>query len=546
MENSWIQLNDLSDEILLIIFKKLPTTEVLYSLASVSIRFNRIAYDSVFTNHLTFLMAASDGFVYPLPNPVLDRFYLHILPEIHQSVQWLELESQSMQRILFATSYPNLYGISLYNIEAKTFISLFTGETSVMHTLRNQISALVIDISTNETQRFTRDDNEILFTHIFTMFTNLQYLNFSPSSFGHQRLSFRTQPPTIISTNLLKLHVSLNDFNDCLYLLDGSFNQLHTLYVNISFIVSTNVSVNNKKKLPTLKCFSLQCDMSGNVYDELILPLLRRMMNLEKLDLCLSVSGRKSFVDGNDLKINIINHMPRLYKFIFNIRSSSCFYNEVNLPSNKFIQETFRDFKDKEIIYYVDYFPKRRESRCHIYSYPYRLKDYYDITNNFSGGIFKCVRKVSLFDERPFEHQFFLRISQSFPLVEYLTVVNEKRQIDKRFRKTKNEVQNLLIIQYPYLKYLNLIDTCIDYHEQFLCDTKMCLPFDVNVYMNYKIVRKVTRNFRRNSTRSNCAKMGYVYLSREAKCCGSLNEFFCPKLQFPEHIQDYFPHAQIK
>ena len=57
-------------------------------------------------------------------------------------------------------------------------------------------------------------------------------------------------------------------------------------------------------------------------YDELIVPLLHRMLNLEKLSLYLVTSVRKTFIDGNDLKKNIINHMPRLNKFTFNIRSS--------------------------------------------------------------------------------------------------------------------------------------------------------------------------------------------------------------------------------
>ncbi|CAF2544542.1 unnamed protein product [Rotaria sp. Silwood2] len=86
-------------------------------------------------------------------------------------------------------------------------------------------------------------------------------------------------------------------------------------------------------------------------------------------------------------------------------------------------------------------------SYCHIYSYPYTLKYYDDITNNFPGGILIYVRKVSLFDERPFEHEFFLRIQKSFPFMEELTVRNEKRQINKQFRKSKNSsILNILIL----------------------------------------------------------------------------------------------------
>ncbi|CAF2177364.1 unnamed protein product [Rotaria magnacalcarata] len=109
---------------------------------------------------------------------MLDRLCLHILPEIHQKIQWFDLESRSMKRILLTTPYPNLYGISLYNIQTETAIGLFTDETSAICTLKSQISTLVIDISTNEIQKFPANDNAIIFTHIFILFTNLQYFNF--------------------------------------------------------------------------------------------------------------------------------------------------------------------------------------------------------------------------------------------------------------------------------------------------------------------------------------------------------------------------------
>ncbi|CAF1085195.1 unnamed protein product [Rotaria magnacalcarata] len=146
MEYSCVQLYDLPDEILIIILKK-------------------IGY-------------YGNGFVYPLPNSMLDRLCLHILPEIHQKIQWFDLESRSMKRILLTTPYPNLYGISLYNIQTETAIGLFTDETSAICTLKSQISTLVIDISTNEIQKFPANDNAIIFTHIFILFTNLQYFNF--------------------------------------------------------------------------------------------------------------------------------------------------------------------------------------------------------------------------------------------------------------------------------------------------------------------------------------------------------------------------------
>jgi hypothetical protein len=66
-------------------------------------------------------------FAYPLPDPIVDRFCLHILPKIHQNVKWLDLESLSMERVL-STNYPNLSGIALYNIQLERAVHLLSGK----------------------------------------------------------------------------------------------------------------------------------------------------------------------------------------------------------------------------------------------------------------------------------------------------------------------------------------------------------------------------------------------------------------------------------
>jgi hypothetical protein len=137
MEYSYVQLDDLPDEILMIIFKKLNNIILLYSLIGVNIRLNKILCDSIFTNRLTLvnfvpshlLMKRSSPiyFAYPLPDPIVDRFCLHILPKIHQNVKWLDLESLSMERVL-STNYPNLSGIALYNIQLERAVHLLSGK----------------------------------------------------------------------------------------------------------------------------------------------------------------------------------------------------------------------------------------------------------------------------------------------------------------------------------------------------------------------------------------------------------------------------------
>ncbi len=252
-------------------------------------------------------------------------------------------------------------------------------------------------------------------------------------------------------------------------------------------------------------------------------------MNLKKLDLSLPTLTYKPFIDGHNLTQNIINHMPLLNMFTFNIHSLTNFYNPNNIPSNEYIQETFRDFPNKQILSDVDYFQETGYSQCHIYSYPYpcQVRYYNGITNNFPGGIFQWVREVSLHDERPFEHEFFLRISQSFPFVNTLTIHNEKAQRNKQFRKSQNK--HLSIIEFLYLADLYLDYAHKDYYEQFLFENKSCLPNDIYVRMDYRLAKKVTHNFRRNITRSNCAKMRFVS--------------FQSNLTFSDHIKDYFPRA---
>ncbi|CAF1289888.1 unnamed protein product [Rotaria sp. Silwood1] len=515
MEDLSFNLNGLPDEILIIILKKLHNVEVLYSLIGVNKRLNTIAQDSIFTSHLTLTNYLND-FTYSFTDPMLDQFCLEILPSIHHKIKWLYLESTSMERILLATNYPDLYGLSLYDIDVEKAITLFNDDIAFTHVNKNQISSLVIDISKDKNYISRQDITNTIFTNIFTMFTNLQYLNFSPTLIWHQRLSFDMVSPNVLSSNLLELHVSVIYFTDLLYLLNECFNQLRILYVNVHRIIGRSPTIHSEEKLPNLRCFSLYSDMRVHFYDELIVPLLNRMLNLEELDLHLRVDRYKGFIDGNDLKENIINYMPRLNKFTFNICLFNRTSNQINLRSNEDIQRTFKDFKNNQIISCVDYFQEKKYSYCHIYSYPYRMKYYDNITNNFPGGLFKYVHKVSLYDEHPFEHEFFLQIAQSFPFMKELTVNNCKPQKNKLY----NDNKDFSIIEYPYLTSLSLIEVHDDYIEQFLLDMKIVpyralsstLLFIEQTSARLEIIRVLSNSFRSVLSLSSNDLVHCVYL----------------------------------
>ncbi|CAF1366169.1 unnamed protein product, partial [Rotaria magnacalcarata] len=251
----------------MIIFQELNQLDVLLSLADVSKRLDKIGHDRNFTSHLTVFECLSKGNIRSLPGRIVDRF-LEVLPSIHDQIKWLNLEATYMERILLATDYPSLYGLGLYGIDIKKAISFFTEDNVFARRVGNQISYLVIDMVPNN-EMSSRYLHNIVFTDVFTMFINLQYLKFYPSSLAFHGLIFDKSLPTFVSSTLLELHVNVHSFTDCLYLLDGRFKQLRNCHVNIFHIKSTSLTIANEEKLPNLRCFSIRSIMRTHVYDEL-------------------------------------------------------------------------------------------------------------------------------------------------------------------------------------------------------------------------------------------------------------------------------------
>ncbi|CAF4790606.1 unnamed protein product, partial [Rotaria sp. Silwood2] len=103
--------------------------EVLYSLMGVNQRFDRIVHDKIFTRDLCLLeYCPIDDSTFPLPDPIIDRFCSKILPEIGHHIKTLFLSRTSIERILYATNYPNLNHLGLCDTEYKVAQSLFAGK----------------------------------------------------------------------------------------------------------------------------------------------------------------------------------------------------------------------------------------------------------------------------------------------------------------------------------------------------------------------------------------------------------------------------------
>ncbi|CAF2981008.1 unnamed protein product [Rotaria sp. Silwood2] len=460
---------------------------------------------------------------------ILNRFCLQILPSIHHKIEWLDLESSSMNYILGAANYPNLHTLGLFNINEESARCLFTDKKLSSDIFKDQIRRLFITIDNNNITELTMIN---ILNYMLTVFTNLICLTLYESSYKNRvLLCFDDPPPTTFRcSTLLKLNIRVQCFEDCLYLLDGRFNQLHTLNVDVVDVYYHD-EIQNQGDLPNLKYFSLSSAYKTYHYNKTILPLLNRMSNLEELGLYLTVYVNETFIDGNHLKKNIINRMPRLNQFRFSINSIMCINNLIYFPSTEDIQQTFIDFPN-EIISYVEYLSEFREGRCHIYSYPSLMSYYGDITNNFPGGLFEYVRAVSLCDDAPFEHEFFIQIQKSFPFLEQLSLINHKSQNRKQSYELNNDNQNLSPIEYLFLNEINLFSAHDDYVEQFLLNTRTFLPNNVSLYINYKSLERVTHNFTRDATRINSTKINYLNLRAQ-------NE------NFNLSLKEYFLHAKI-
>ncbi|CAF4539221.1 unnamed protein product [Rotaria sp. Silwood2] len=531
MKYSCIELNDLPDEILLIIFKKLDNLEVLYSFQGVNERLNKIIHDPIFTCRLSFLKWSFNKCINKFSSAlILNKFCSQTLPKINTKIKWLDLESESMKNILDAVDYPNLYALGLYNIEEETAESLFTDERLISSIFKNQITKLIISIDPNKKKLYTMKN---ICIYIFTIFINLTHLIFNDASYeNNARLLFDIPSSSFSSSSLLVLNIKVQTFAMCLYLLDGRFDQLQTLYIELANIFPPSEEIKNQRKIPNLKCFVLSCIMRTPYYDQLILPLIYRMSNLEELSLDLTISVEETFIDGHNLTKNILNHMLQLKQFTFNISSWMFINNEMNLPSKESIQQTFNDFQYTKVISYVDFFLRSyKDGLCHICSYPSLIRRYEYVTNNFPGGLYRYVRIVSLFDEYPFEHEFFIQIAKSFPVMEKLTINNRYAQNQKESYKLMNDKSNLSIAKYNYLIELQIDRAHDDYIEEFLCSTKTYFQNNILLDVHYEPLLRATNCFTRDDTRINCTKVNELSLFGQveySKCC-----------------KDYFPFATI-
>ncbi|CAF1077709.1 unnamed protein product [Rotaria sordida] len=80
-----------------------------------------------------------------LPDAVLDRFCLEILPKIHHKIEWLDVESSSIERILLLTNYSNLNGLRLYDLTSERARDFFTDDNVQLLDLPDELILIIMN-----------------------------------------------------------------------------------------------------------------------------------------------------------------------------------------------------------------------------------------------------------------------------------------------------------------------------------------------------------------------------------------------------------------
>ncbi|CAF1534300.1 unnamed protein product [Rotaria magnacalcarata] len=257
--------------------------------------------------------------------------------------------------------------------------------------------------------------------------------------------------------------------------------------------------------LPNLKCFSLESYFQFQQYKK-IPSLLRRMPYLEHLTLYLLRKDRNTIIDGTCVQDDILVHVPQLHSFTFYINT----YIEIDGLSHdlsrEHIQQTLINIGQQNASCIVNYL-SRCSVTCSIFCLPFTFSYLEYLGNVFPNIVFNYVTYLIVDDVDAFRHEFFVRIARSFPILKYLCIYNDEPQGSGDLTLSSDHSQSYSMIEYPHLTSLDVSSSDKDYLEQFLNETKAYVSCLTELEVSHRDLKTVTKNFTREETRRNCAKV---------------------------------------
>ncbi|CAF1248296.1 unnamed protein product [Adineta steineri] len=150
----------------------------------------------------------------------------------------------------------------------------------------------------------------------------------------------------------------------------------------------------------------------------------------------------------------------------------------------------------------------------HVFTLPFEFIKLVSIGNIFPNIVFNNVIELWIHDIVPFQYEFFLRITQSFPLLQRL-FVTDLTSLSYQRKKSPNNIQADQIVKYPHLILLDIKGLNNDCIEQFLNETKTYLPCLTILRVSYEQLQITTEDFTREVTRKNCANVRRLITGRE-------------------------------
>ena len=110
------------------IMSKISNVDVLHSFVDANVKLDRLARDFVHTRSIDLTEISSNDEIQPLSNEMLDRFYEHILPRIHQNIECLTVESSSIHRLFQSINSPKLFKFILPELTLESVSEYFNGK----------------------------------------------------------------------------------------------------------------------------------------------------------------------------------------------------------------------------------------------------------------------------------------------------------------------------------------------------------------------------------------------------------------------------------
>ncbi len=100
----------------------------------------------------------------------------------------------------------------------------------------------------------------------------------------------------------------------------------------------------------------------------------------------------------------------------------------------------------------------------------------------------------------------------------------QKSWLGKKLESDENQPNT--IIEYSHLLSVDITDAHMDYMEQFLLETKTHLPRLIELKVDYKDLKTVTMNFKRDAMRHNFSKVKQLIVHEFTILSNNVYQYF--------------------